>query len=171
MKKVISAFDTPQQAQRVLDRLLQEGFDRADVHVERGRGTGTPAKPMDEDRGVLSSIGHFFVSLFGQDDDDGQKAALYSEAVRRGSSVVVVSVRDEEEADRAALIMQELGAMDVEERAEEWRQDGWVVPDARPTLGAERVVAKGLPTAKETERERAMASDRESVRGKPRKNS
>jgi uncharacterized protein (TIGR02271 family) len=164
MQTVISVFETPQQAQRTLDRLVQEGIDRDNVHVEQGQTTSMSdsstttarAQDADEDRGVLSSIGHFFASLFGQDDDNGaRQAGVYSEAVRRGSSVVVVDVIDEQEAERVTVVMHELGAIDVDERAQEWRQGGWTgdmnqpvgqttMSNAQPTLGAERATARDM---------------------------
>jgi stress response protein YsnF len=138
MQTVISAFDDYQTAQRAVERLVDAGFDRDDVHVQQGMSsgpssatggtsnTGSGTVYQDEDRGILSSIGHFFASLFGQDDDvrTGQ-AGTYAEAVKRGSSVVVVDAQTEEQAERAANLMQEMGAVDVDERAHQWRQTGW----------------------------------------------
>lgn len=53
-----------------------------------------------------------------------EDATLYSESVRRGD--VLVSVRAfGERADRAADILDEEGAVDVNDRVENWRSRGW----------------------------------------------
>jgi stress response protein YsnF len=137
MQTVISAFDDRQTAQRAVERLVDMGFDRADVHLQEAPAddaarTRVGDLTMDSaerevaaDRGVFASIGDFFSNLFGDDDRRSNYAGTYSEAVRRGSSVVVVDAQDEEQAERAASLMHELGAMDVDERARQWRASGW----------------------------------------------
>src|SRR5689334_11922739 len=133
MQTVISAFDDYGTAQRAVERLVEAGFSRDDVHIEPGASSGSSPDTSttttsarghtEEDRGVLSSIGHFFTSLFGMDTPT-EHATTYTEAVRRGSSVVVVDVNNDEESDRVASIMNEMGAIDVDERAQQWRQSG-----------------------------------------------
>lgn len=132
MQTVISVFDDYQTAQRAVEHLVDAGFDRDDVHVQQGGSiqgagattTSTSYTSDEEDRGVLSSIGHFFASLFGQDNPSGH-SGTYAEAVKRGSSVVVVDAQDEQQAERASNLMHELGAVDVDERSRAWRQEGW----------------------------------------------
>lgn len=51
-------------------------------------------------------------------------AEFYAESVRRGGALVTVRA-DDDRADRAADIMREHGAIDVERRAEQWREKGW----------------------------------------------
>lgn len=129
MQSVISVFENRQAAERAMDRLLQAGFESRRVHRHEGAApanTATAASPasvekgdFDEDRGVLSSIGHFFASVFGQDPPKGY-ADRYVEMVRRGQSVVVIQAKDDEEKDRATTIVRELGASDIAEDAPEW---------------------------------------------------
>jgi predicted O-methyltransferase YrrM len=52
-----------------------------------------------------------------------EEARYYAEGVRRGGVLVTVDASDER-ADRAAQIMTRYGAVDVDERAERWRQGG-----------------------------------------------
>ena len=138
MHTVISAFDDRQTAQRAVERLVDAGFARDDVHLqeptadeaadavdaELGERTMHSAeREIAFDRGVLTAYGHFFSSLFGLDHPAGH-AHTYAEAVRRGKSVVVVDAPDDQQADRAASLMRELGA-----------SDGHVVQrDAQPPL-------------------------------------
>jgi uncharacterized protein (TIGR02271 family) len=60
--------------------------------------------------------------LFGDDlrDDYGN----YAEAVRRGSTVVTVST-DDQNAERAADILDRGGAVDIDRRSESWKQRGY----------------------------------------------
>jgi len=51
-------------------------------------------------------------------------AEYYAESVRRGGALVTVRA-DDTRAERAAEIMREHGAVDIERRAEQWRQRGW----------------------------------------------
>jgi hypothetical protein len=51
-------------------------------------------------------------------------AEYYAESVRRGGALVTVRA-DDTRAERAADIMREHGAIDIERRAEQWRQRGW----------------------------------------------
>ena len=51
-------------------------------------------------------------------------AEYYAESVRRGGALVTVRA-DDSRADRAADIMREHGAVDIEQRAEQWRERGW----------------------------------------------
>jgi hypothetical protein len=51
-------------------------------------------------------------------------AEYYAESVRRGGALVTVRA-DDSRADRAAELMREHGAVDIEQRAEQWRERGW----------------------------------------------
>jgi len=51
-------------------------------------------------------------------------AEYYAESVRRGGALVTVRA-DDMRADRAAEIMRDHGAVDIEQRAEQWRERGW----------------------------------------------
>lgn len=132
MHTVISVFDDQATAQRALESLVGQGFSREDLHVERNtEANETRSLNSDgteiQDRGNASNFGHFFSSLFGQDEP--RRTGTYSEAVRRGSSVLVVDARDDAEAERAASLLHDLGAIDVDERAQQWRASGWKASD------------------------------------------
>jgi stress response protein YsnF len=133
METVIGAFDDKASAQRAMERLVQAGFDRQDVHIQESDSTESTQTPragnsdgqereVAADRGLF---GGFFANLFGDDDQSAYSADTYAEAVRRGSSVVVVDAQDETQAERAASLLHELGAIDVDERAKQWRASGW----------------------------------------------
>lgn len=143
MQTVIGVFDDRSSAERAVTRLTETGFDRSDVHLEpagaaatgtstststRLDSSGTERRADGDDKGMMESIGDFFANLFGSGvDSDPHRAhaGRYSEAVRRGSHVVVVDADDEDDAERAADVLNELGAVDIDERAEQWRATGW----------------------------------------------
>ena len=56
-------------------------------------------------------------------------AEYYAEAVRRGGALVTVRA-DDARAERAAEIMRAHGVVDIERRAEQWRERGWTGFDA-----------------------------------------
>ena len=51
-------------------------------------------------------------------------AEYYAESVRRGGALVTVRA-DDSRAERAADIMRDHGAVDIDQRAEQWRERGW----------------------------------------------
>ena len=57
-------------------------------------------------------------------------AHYYAESVRRGGALVTMRVDDEARADEAAAIFRRHGAVDIENRAAEWRRSGWTAHDA-----------------------------------------
>ena len=55
---------------------------------------------------------------------DKADAEYYAESVRRGGALVTVRA-DDTRAEHAADLMREHGAVDIERRAEQWREKGW----------------------------------------------
>jgi uncharacterized protein (TIGR02271 family) len=71
---------------------------------------------VDDTKDVGGGIGGFFSSLFGDDDDDRNK---YTHVANSGS-LVTVHAQTEDEAERAADILDDAGAVDVNEKAVEY---------------------------------------------------
>jgi len=126
MQTVISAFDDRELAQRAVDRLVERGFDRDDIHLQLGHERSAVGDAgTEEHHGFLDSIARFFADLFGTHEPAGD-SGRYAEAVRRGSTVLVLDVRDEDEAARARSALEELGGhVDLDERASQWQREGW----------------------------------------------
>jgi uncharacterized protein (TIGR02271 family) len=53
------------------------------------------------------------------------EAHYYAEGVRRGGTLITVHARTDDMADCAAQVMKRHGAADIEERAEQWKEQGW----------------------------------------------
>lgn len=150
MQTVVGVFDSVDDAERARESVLRAGFDGNSVRVQ-----AQPARPSGDsvgaarhaDDGVMASIGRFFSDLFGDQDEH---AGHYSEAVRRGGSVVVVTVADKSQVDGARAALASAGAVDIDKRADAWRQQGYSRFDpASPALQSQEV---------ETERSRSQTN-------------
>lgn len=134
MYAVIGAFDNQPQAQEAADALVQAGFDREALHLEHEAhaAAGTQAQAgTGRHTGILG----FLQSLFTTEDQANTgHAHTYQEALRRGSTVLMVNARDDAEATRACTLLHEAGAVDVDERARQWRSEAGDtnVPRAAP---------------------------------------
>jgi cytosine/adenosine deaminase-related metal-dependent hydrolase len=117
MQTILGAFDDRQTAQRAVDQLLARGFTDASIHLQTGATSDSPAADTATNRGMVASVRNFFSSLFGESEEK-EHAGNYAEAVRRGSSVVAVDTSDDSEVQMAESIMGQLGAINVENRAE-----------------------------------------------------
>lgn len=78
---------------------------------------------------------------FGVPETD---AHLYSEAVRRGSTVVAVTAPPER-VDLVAETLEEHGAIDLAERSAGWKSEGWVEFDPKAEPLAHEVLATRPP--------------------------
>ena len=130
---VVGVFDSAEQAQNAVDALVRAGFSEGDLDVrsvERFRKTGDAVM---EDEGLGNSIRNFFADLFSVGEDT-YDADYYSEAVRRGGSVITVDVDDEARLERARQVLDASGAVNLDERVQHWRTSGWTGYDtgARP---------------------------------------
>jgi hypothetical protein len=84
-------------------------------------------------------------------------AQYYAEAVRRGGALVTVRA-DDARAERAAEIMRNHGAVDIERRAEQWRQRGWSGFDEKAQPYTAEDLAREEDLYGERDRETGLAS-------------
>jgi len=64
-----------------------------------------------------------------------EEAHYYAEGVRRGGTLVTVIASSDEMATCAAMVMKNHGAADIEQRAAQWKEQGW---DGKLTSDAEQ---------------------------------
>jgi hypothetical protein len=70
-------------------------------------------------------------------------AHTYSEGVRRGGTLVTVRA-DEAHAARVMDILEEHGSIDVDERAQNWRAEGWTAPQAAAATSPDAITGDTL---------------------------
>jgi hypothetical protein len=124
---VIALFDHEAQARSAADALVRQGFDRASVQVTGASGDPHENEPLPPaaaiEGGPASGLLHRLALLFGVDDEP--HVVHYEEAVRRGGSLVRVEVDGEDRATAARDALLALGAVNIDDRVEEWREAGW----------------------------------------------
>ncbi len=109
-RTITAMFDTRAEAEQAVQALASEaGLDRSAVHIGAGAQGG-------EHEGFLSSL----KSLFVPDED----RYAYAEGMRRGGAVVTAQV-EESRLDRAMDVLEQHGAVDLDEREAQWKQSGW----------------------------------------------
>ncbi|MGK7869716.1 YsnF/AvaK domain-containing protein [Falsiroseomonas sp. E2-1-a20] len=124
MQRTLTAmFDTRAEAERAAETLRGLGLGAENIRMhqaEAGSGQGgtvaTSAADRREDRGFFGAI----ADLFMPDDD----RATYSEGLRRGSTLLLAEV-DEGRMHQAMDAMEAAGAVDLDAREADWRQQGW----------------------------------------------
>ena len=118
---VIGFFDNPTEAQRAVERLQSLGISRDMIDVSNNNTGATgvsDSRTTDRsDRDSESGITRFFKNLFGDDDNEADR---YSHVAHRSGAIVTVHARTEEEAEQAADLLDECGAVDVDERAAQY---------------------------------------------------
>ncbi len=140
---IVGIFDDFTKAQAAVKALSGAGVKQGDVHIARNEPAGksytTYGGPNSKDYTTGTSIGDkisdFFGNLFGTNDDPAIRAEsdVYAESVRRGSVAVAVKVEDKM-VDRAADILNDNGAVDVDRRTAQYRAAGYKNYDAKAPL-------------------------------------
>jgi uncharacterized protein (TIGR02271 family) len=127
---VVAVFDTYPHAERAVDDLASVGYARDSIRLTANEGATATAtaesgagNAAHQHETLGERIGHFFSSLFGG-HHDRTDVGDYSEAVHRGNAVVTVIAASEDEADKAADVLNASGAIDIQERAQQWRESG-----------------------------------------------
>lgn len=118
-KTLVAVFDDQSEAKQALDALSKSGFSssKARLTPESVAGSTASAKPEHDE-----SLGERLAQFFGF---GGQHESSYSEAVRRGSCVLLVEAADDHEAARASDIIERYHPVEIDEREAQWRQSGW----------------------------------------------
>lgn len=126
---LVGMFDTQAAAQQARTRLLSAGFPAGAVSVSGGAGSTAPSASTTTaatESQTESGIGHFFRSLFGDDDtSNAGYTDTYREAFRRGGYAVTVSASSDDDIDRAEPILSDEGAYDIDHKSQQWRSEGW----------------------------------------------
>jgi uncharacterized protein (TIGR02271 family) len=113
---ITGVFDSRTQAEQAAEDLAARcGVGRDQIRIFDDSSTSTTAQAQ-EDRGFWGSLRDLFVP-----DDE---RTTYTEAIRRGGFVVSAQV-PEHAMDAAMDVLEAHGAVDLDQREESWRREGW----------------------------------------------
>ena len=120
-RMVTAFFDSRSDAEQAIERLSEAGVSRDSIRFM----PGDERDPIDNDAGTASrrESGGFWDSLgdwFLPDEDRG----TYAEGLRRGGYLLSVEATDAQ-YERVLDILDDEGTIDIDERANSWREDGW----------------------------------------------
>lgn len=135
-------FDSNEDAENAAARIAAEGIPRSDIRIVKG-ADGSAVDTSVHPGGFWDSLAEFFFP-----DED---RAVYAEGLRRGGYVLTVAV-PQAQAVRVTDILDDLGVVDMDERADDWRKTGWddeaALSDYRS--GSPGYVATGSDTLRAT---------------------
>jgi uncharacterized protein (TIGR02271 family) len=118
-RRTVSAFfDDRDDALAAVEQLRGLDIAGADIRLTEGRAqsgstTGTTQEPQD----FFEMLGELF---FPSDDREA-----YAEGLQRGGHLVTVSGVPDEDHDDVVDILDNEGAVDMDERTANWRSEGW----------------------------------------------
>lgn len=117
--RTLSAFfDSQSDAQRAVDRLLAAGISQGDIRLVPGQGGDAAVTERSEQhRGFFAALADFFMP-----DEDRY---TYAEGLSRGGYLVVVDNLGAAYYADALDILDDEGAVNLEEREQQWRSEGW----------------------------------------------
>ncbi|MDB5196897.1 MAG: hypothetical protein JWP88_1268 [Flaviaesturariibacter sp.] len=115
---VVGLFEQPGAAQKAVEKLAGIGLTSQQVDVSSGTIESTDANVSnDRNSHKDNGVGGFFNSLFGVDSDDAKKHSTVAHDKR--CTIVTVHASSGEQAERAADLLDDCGAIDVSEHARE----------------------------------------------------
>ncbi len=150
MRTLTAMFDSRSEAEAARHRLATAGISNDDVTIlDQGSIAGDVGHDAQPSRGLWED----FKALFRDDEDS------YAEGLRRGGYLLTARV-DDAQVDSAIDILDDEGTVDLDQRAESWRSEGWTGGSAAGVaglgLGADRDLdnrSDGLLGDRNTERD------------------
>lgn len=136
-RALTAMFHSRDAADSAVKSLLGAGFRQDDIRL-------VPGYEKDRD-GVQADTGGFWGSLsdFFFPDEDRH---TYAEGLSRGDFLVSVTTT-EANHDRALDILDDEGTIDMDEREDEWRTQGWTGYAGAPATGSDLASPAGLGAA------------------------
>jgi len=113
-------FDSRSDAQDAVDRLVDAGIPSTNIRLVPGNENATSSTTTTathEHKGFLESLADFFMP-----EEDRYS---YAEGLRRGGYLVTVSNLSSSLYDSALDILDDEGAVDLDQREQQWKGEGW----------------------------------------------
>lgn len=140
---VIGIFDHTSEAQEAVSNLVSNGFSKENIDLStRAEREGISSSYDDED--AHAGVSGFFSNLFGSSKEDAQ---LHSQVGQRGA-IVTVHATSSEQAESAAKILDNYGALDVNERAESYKATETVQPAKPGTADTIKIIEEKMQVGK-----------------------
>jgi uncharacterized protein (TIGR02271 family) len=143
-------FDTKAEATLATERLRELGISESSIRVTEGARTDTTTGAAGGDKGFFEALGDFFFP-----DEDRH---TYAEGLSRGGYLLTVTGLSADLQERALDVLDNTGAVDIDEREAAWRSEGW---SGGQTVGVASTgsSATGSTFAASTTGERALGTD------------
>lgn len=165
-KTIIGAFENNSEAQQAKQQLLSSGFPEQSIDLHFRTEPDPDTSHTNDNPGLMAAIR----SMFTWDIDDYRDedyADHYAEAARRGHAILTVNVA-QSEVERACEIMDEAGALDIDQKVSEWRSQGYTggrqAAAGNRNSGMNTGIA-GTPTAAVAADEASSSLDRSATKG------
>lgn len=134
---VSAMFDTNADAQNAVSRLEALGISRTQIRTVEGAAQSTEQRTSStEDKGFWDSLGDFFFP-----DEDRY---TYAEGLSRGGVLVTVTGLTAAHYDQVLDILDDEGTVDLAEREESWRSEGWGGYEVSPYATEARTVGSSV---------------------------
>ncbi len=150
-RTVTAMFDSRSQAEAARERLTQSRIDADDVRIvdqssSAQSSSGSSGQP-GEGEGLWSAIKSAFLPP--------EDSHSYEEGMRRGGYLLCARV-DEDCADEAVRILDESDSVDLEERENSWRSEGWSPYQSTQPAGG----TGGFQQSERSQADRTVAEER-----------
>jgi len=118
-RTITAFFDEREPAARAVENLVEAGLPRASVRLVPGNEQSSTASRTEpaETESFWETLKEFFLP-----DED---RSTYAEGLRRGGYLVTASIAGAN-YEEALQILDAEGTIDIDERAESWRKEGWM---------------------------------------------
>ncbi len=122
MSRTLTAlFDTRADAEAGRQRLLDARVDADNIKIHDKSSVGEAGYSSREEPGLWASIKNAFLP-----DEDRH---VYEEGMRRGGFLLTADI-DGDETGEAIRALEDVNGIDIEERASQWKSQGWNPPTA-----------------------------------------
>ena len=121
IRTITALYDTRAAAEAAKQQLsaIGLGAGSVDIHDEGSVSAASTSTTGQAEPGLIGGIKH----LFGSHED----AHTYAEGINRGHFLLTARIEDEQ-TDAAIRVLDESGAVDVDELQNEWKGQGWAAP-------------------------------------------
>lgn len=130
MSRTLTAlFDTRADAEAGRQRLIDADVDADNIKIHDKSSIGEAGYSSKDDPGMWASIKNAFLP-----DSDRH---VYEEGIRRGGFLLTADI-DSDDVGEALRALEDIGlnSVDIDERASQWKAEGWNPPPAGATDGA-----------------------------------